>query len=43
MLYDAIKAITDYSFKNYGVPFSDVAIAKDNDLICGIKTERIIL
>ena len=37
MLYDAIKAIMDDSVENHGVPFSDIAIAKDNEIICRYK------
>ena len=37
MLYDAIKAIMDDSMENHGVPFSDIAISKDNEIVCRYK------
>lgn len=37
MLYDIVKDIMDESVKNHDVPFSEIAITKDNELICRYK------
>lgn len=37
MLYDAVKDIMDDSMQNHDVPFSDIAISKDNEIVLRYK------
>lgn len=41
MLTDEIKKIMDYSLKKHGIPFGDIAISKNNEIVCRYKNGNI--